>query len=474
MSKHNYHIARAAVVGSGTMGGAIAALLAGVGISVNLLDIAPSVLTKEEASKGLALGSPKVRNRIVQSGLDRISTSRPQAFYSKSDMNLIRIGNLVDDFAELSEVDWVIEVIVEDMATKRDFFKRLDTIRPYGQIVSSNTSGIPICNLATGLSEDFRRHFLGTHFFNPPRYLRLLEVIPTRDTDSDLVDFFIQFASHRLGKGVVVCKDTPNFIANRVGWANNGFRMRFGIDNGYTVEEVDEIAGPLMGYPKTAVFRLLDLVGLDVAIMVAMNIANTFPGDSTGQRAESGAGEVMNTLVERSWLGNKTGIGFYKQIMKPDGTKEFWVLDRETMKHVPPSNVSFESIGKVRKIDDLGERLRVWVHQNDRAARYVWHTLAFLFSYASDCVPEISDDILSIDRAMRWGYMMEAGPFECWDMLGVPDVVDRMESDGYIVAPWVRDMLRAGHTSFYRLSPDGRQKYDPLTCEYVPIDELLN
>lgn len=470
MGKNYYHVRRAAVIGSGTMGGGIAALLAGVGIRVTLLDIAPSKLREEEDISGLTLESPQVRNRIVQAGVERMKKSQPPTFYSSEDVMLISQGNLEDDFSELKKVDWVVEAIVEDLEIKRRFYKRLDSIRPIGQIVSSNTSGLLIHDLSSNLSADFRRHFLGTHFFNPPRYMRLLEIIPTRETDPDLVEFLSQFASLRLGKGVVLCKDTPNFIANRIGGASSSFRMSFGLENGYSIEEVDRIAGPLMGYPKTAVFRLLDLVGVDVASMVSSNIADALPGDAAGSGLQGRVGEIMNTLVERGWLGTKSEIGFYKQVDHPDGSREFWPLDTDLMEHVPPGKVRFDSIGEVRNIKDLGERLRAWVQLNDRAAQYVWHTLAFLLSYSSMRVPDISDDILSIDRAMRLGFMMEAGPFEYWDLLGVSDTVSRMDAGGYEVAQWVRDMLGNGHTCFYRITADGKEQYNPLRAEYEKIE----
>ena len=472
MGSQSFQIRRVAVVGSGTMGGGIAALLAGVGIPVTLLDITPRELTDKEAKSGLTLEESEVRNRIVRENMLQLKKARPPAFYSHADVGVISTGNLDDDFDKLAAVDWVIEAIVENLEIKRAFFERMDAIRPQGQIVSSNTSGIPISELAAGRSADFRRHFLGTHFFNPPRYLRLLEIIPTADTDPALVYFFRDFAPQRLGKGVVLCRDTPNFIANRIGGANNGYRMSYGIENGYTVEEVDTIAGPLMGYPKTAVFRLLDLIGLDVAALVTSNIAVALPGDVAGGSANAKASAVMESILERGWLGNKTNIGFYKRVRTAQGGKEFWPLDVDKMEHIPPRKVRFDSIEAVRDIGDLGERLRAWVRQEDRAADYVWHTLAFLFDYASQCVLEIADELIAIDDAMRWGYMMAAGPFEYWDMLGVSETAVRMEEDGYTVAPWVTEMLSTGHSSFYRELNGTKEQFDPQRGEYVPLAEL--
>ena len=472
MVSQSFQIRRVAVVGSGTMGGGIAALLAGVGIPVMLLDITPSELTDQESKRGLTLEASEVRNRIVSENMMQLKNARPPALYSQADVELISPGNLDDDFDKLATVDWVIEAIVENLETKRGFFERLDAIRREGQIVSSNTSGIPIGELAAGRSTDFRRYFLGTHFFNPPRYLRLLEIIPTADTDPALVNFFREFGARRLGKGVVLCRDTPNFIANRVGGANSGYRMSYGIKNGYTVEEVDTIAGSLMGYPKTAVFRLIDLVGLDVAALVTANSEIALPGDGAG-RSESGkTGEIMDSMLERGWLGNKTNVGFYKRVGTTQGGKEFWPLDLDKMEHIPPSKVRFDSIAAVRDIGNLGERLRAWVRQEDRAAEYVWHTLAFLFEYASQCVLEIADELIAVDDAMRWGYMMAAGPFEYWDMLGVSETAVRMAQDGYMVAPWVTDMLAAGHSSFYRELNGRKEQFDPQGGEYVSVTEL--
>ncbi len=463
------NIRTAAVVGSGTMGGGIAALLAGVGIPTLLLDIAPGELTAAESAQGLQLSAPAVRNRIVNNGLAAIKAARPAALFTPAAAALLTVGNLQDDFARLAQVDWVIEVIIENLAAKRSFYERLEQVRPAGQLVTSNTSGLPIQQLARGRSADFRRNFCGTHFFNPPRYLKLLEVIPTADTRPALVQFLQSFGAQRLGKGVVLCKDTPNFIGNRIGGAANGFRMSYALDNGYSVEEADAIGGPLMGYPRTAVFRLMDLVGIDVAVMVSSNIARALPGDAAGGRADGPAGSLLQALLERKWLGNKTRIGFYKEVAAPGGGKEFWALDPATMTHTAPAKVRFESIGVVRKIADLGERLRAWVKHTDRAAQYVWHTLAFACSYSAARIPEISDDIASIDAAMRWGYMQQAGPFEYWDMLGVAATVRRMERDGYAVAPWVKKMLAGGHKTFYRQGARGREQYHPAKRKYVPV-----
>ena len=469
MRKERFTIGKVAVVGSGTMGSGIAALLAGAGFPVLLLDVVPSELTEQDMELGLSLDDSVVRNRIVDDNFAKIQRSSPNAFYAKDHVDSITTGNLEDDFAKLASVDWVIEAIVENLEIKRDFFADLDNIRPYRQIVSTNTSGLLISELSIGRSDDFRQHFLGTHFFNPPRYLELLEIIPSADTTAGLVEFFCTYVSKRLGKKAVLCKDTPSFIANRIGLAHNFSRISYAIENGYTIEEVDAIGGTLMGYPSTAVFRLMDLVGLDVTHMIGSNINQVLPSDAAGIKQDSPLGKVVNVLLERNWIGNKTKIGFYKQVLVNDRTKQFWPLDFESMEHVSPSSVYFESMEAVRKIDDLGDRLRTWITYKDRASDYVWNTLAFLFSYVSIRVSEIADDLSSIDDAMRWGYMMAAGPFEVWDMLGIADTISRMETDGYIVAPWVKKMVAAGNTAFYRDCNGYNEQYDWKSDGYVPL-----
>ena len=455
------------------MGSGIAALLAGVGIPVTLLDIEPRELSAKEEGSGLTLEHPKVRNRIVNAGLERIKKSRPAALFSKADLDLFTIGNLEDDFDKLADVDWIIEVIVEKLDIKRAFFERLDALISPDTIVTSNTSGLPLHKIAVGRSENFRRHFLGTHFFNPPRYLKLLELIPTPDTDVGLLEFFKQFGSDVLGKGTVVCKDTPSFIANRIGGATSGFRISYALENGYSVEEVDAIAGPLMGHPKSAVFRLIDLVGIDVARDVGNNAAKNLPDDAAAARTAGAGGALLDKMVANGWLGNKTKVGFYK-LVRENGKKEFWPLDVVSMEHVAPTKVRFESIGAVRKINDLGERLRALIQHKDKAARYAWHTLAFELSYAAQRIPEISDDIYSIDNAVRWGYFHEAGPFEIWDTLGVQECAERMEANGYVVPEWVKQMLASGHSSFYRHSAGNLEQYDVSGQVFTPIHKPPN
>lgn len=447
-----FQIRRAAVVGAGTMGGGIAALLAGVGIPVTLLDIA---------------AGESDRNKIVRAGWERAAKSRPPSLFLASDSDLVTLGNLDENFDQLSQADWIVEAIVENLDIKRDFFARLEKVRKPGSLVSSNTSGLPMHKLTEGRTEDFRRHFIGTHFFNPPRYLHLLELIPTADTNPTLVESMRDFGERALGKGVVVCKDTPNFVGNRVGLATIGFRMWYGLENGYTVEEVDTIAGPHLGYPSTAVFRLLDLTGIDVAAHVEGNTAAALPNEPTWNRGTCAA--VVGQVLAHKWFGNKTNVGFYKEARGANGQKEFWVLNTETMEHERPRKLLFDSMGATRKIGDLGQRLKAMIAQTDRAAQFAWHDLAFQFAYCSGKIPEISDDLISIDNAMKWGYAHEMGPFEKWDALGVADTVRRMEADGYHPAAWVKEMLAAGRASFYKREGVALMQYSPIEKKYVPV-----
>ncbi len=324
-----YKIHRAVVIGAGTMGAGIAAHLANAGVPVTLLDIVPNKLTAEEEAKGLTLADPPVRNRIVREGFERALKSRPASFFTPEHAALVTTGNLEDDFAAVESADWVIEVIVENLAIKRQLMQRIDAVRAPSTIVSTNTSGIPVASIAEGLSIGFRKHFLGTHFFNPPRYLKLLEVIPTPDTLPEVIHLISRFGEYRLGKGIVLAKDTPNFIANRIFSGTASFLTDYVLQNGYTVEEVDAVTGPPIGNPKTATFRLFDLVGLDVWEHVGKNLAPAIPHDELALRymRSEAVQKLIRTMNERGWLGTKTRQGFYKEVRTPDGGKEFFVLN---------------------------------------------------------------------------------------------------------------------------------------------------
>lgn len=464
MMKYNIH--KAVVIGSGTMGAAIAAHLANTGIPVTLLDIPAS--PRDDARPD--------RNKIVRDGWERCLKARPANLMSNDLATLVRLGNLEDDFGAVAEADWICEAIIENLQIKADLMRRIDEVRKPNAIISTNTSGIPVRAIAEGRTAGFRQHFLGTHFFNPPRYLKLLEIIPTAETLPEVVNFFVHFGEYSLGKGVVLCKDTPNFIGNRVAFGTGAFALDFILNNDYSVDEVDAITGPLLGRPKTATFRLIDLVGVDVWDHVGRNLAPLIPHDELGQKylAAEKPRRLIETLLERNWLGNKTRVGFYKEVRAADGKKEFYSLDLKTMNHVPAVKPRFDSVKAARDVEDLGERLKVLLavdpgQADDKAAKLVRALTYQSFQYVSSIIPEVADSPRQLDDAMRWGFMHEEGPFETWDMLGVRQTAQRMKQQGYPPAPWVDEMLKAGVESFYQYQ--GLNKvavYDVKKKKYVP------
>lgn len=461
-----YSIRKAAVIGSGTMGGGITALLAGVGVETLLLDI--------PAKDASASDPPAKRNAVVLGGLASMQKARPAQLFSASDLELIKTGNIEDDLQRLADVDWVIEVVVEKLDIKRNLMAKLaEVVRP-DTIISTNTSGLPIGAIAEGLGGEFTRRFLGTHFFNPPRYLRLLEVIPHEDTDPTVIDFMVEFGTSRLGKGVVICKDKPNFIGNRFMSMSGMQIMNYALDNGFTVEEVDALTGPLIGRPKTATFNLNDLVGFDVAVHVARNLYEAIPDDP--------AREVLNhprttalsqQLLERNWLGRKTEKGFYHMRRGADGSKELWALNLKTLDYEAPTKPRFDSVGLHRKVEDTGERIRRLINEQDRAGQFLWHLHAFYLAYASQRVPEITDTIVNVDNAQKWGFSHELGPFEIWDAIGVENTIPAFENAGYPIADWVRQMVQAGHSTFYQRDASGQKSgfYSPQAAAYLPLEK---
>jgi 3-hydroxyacyl-CoA dehydrogenase len=431
-------ITRAAVIGAGTMGGGIAAHFANAGIPVYLMDIEP---------KGI---------------LDRMKKHKPPMFFTPDTAELLTVGALNDDW--LREADWIVEAIFENMDAKREIVARIDAARKPDSIVTSNTSGLPIAHVAQNASDDFKKHFLGTHFFNPPRYMKLLEVIPTPQTDPEITSFVRDFAENRLGKSVVFCKDTPNFIANRLISIGGTGITDFALEHGYTVEEVDTIAGPLIGRPKTAAFRLQDLVGFDVASSVAQNLYGLIPDDESREVLASPRVEALRkSMIEKNRLGDKTGQGFYKK-----DKKNIQSLDLTTGEYRERIEPQIPSLAEASKIKSLPERLKFVLQQDDKAGKLARHIVYGSLGYASRRVPEISDDLVSIDRAVRWGFSHDLGPFELWDALGVADTIQAMDAHGETVAPWVQEMLASGATSFYR---DGKV-YDPIAKSFkdVPRD----
>lgn len=456
-----YKIHKAVVIGSGTMGAAIAAHLANAGVPVTLLDIVP---------KDAPADDKDARNKIVNNGWEACLKAKPANLMAAELKTFVTLGNLEDNFSAVAEADWIVEAILENLSIKRELMARIDEIRKPTAIVSTNTSGIPVHAIAEGRSLWFKKHFLGTHFFNPPRYLKLLEIIPTRDTAKEVVEFVSHFGEYRLGKGIVLCKDTPNFVGNRMAFGTGAFAMDFILKNGYTVDEVDALTGPLLGRPKTATFRLMDLVGLDVWDHVGRNLAPLIPHDKLGQeylKAEAPA-KLMAGMLERKWLGNKTRVGFYKEVRKEDGGKEFWSLDLNTLEHVSPTKPRFDSVKAAKDVEGLGDRLKVMLEADDKAAQLVKALTYQGFQYASSIIPEVADTVKPIDDAVRWGFMHEAGPFEMWDMLGVKETVKQMKAAGYPAAKWVNEMLKNGVESFYQ-NKNGEKVgvYDAVKGKYV-------
>jgi 3-hydroxyacyl-CoA dehydrogenase len=445
-------INRVAVLGAGTMGAAIAGHLANAGRTVLLLDAVPDQLTPAETARGLTLKHPQVRNRLALAGLERIKTARPPALFSPGVAQQITAGNVEDDLAQLAEVDWIVEAVTERLNVKQTLLSRVEAVRQPGTIVTSNTSGLPIGQIAEGRSAEFRQHFLGTHFFNPPRQMKLLEVTPIAETLPEVVETISTVAERDLGKGVVLCKDTPNFIGNRIFTFDLTYALNYALDNGYTIEEVDLLTGPLIGRPRTATFRLLDLVGIDVMALVSQNLYPRLPADETREiLRHPKSSQLIQTIVERGWLGNKTGGGFYKQVGS-GGNREFWPLDLNTLEHRPAQKPAFPGLAAIEKERNLGARLRALVALDDRAGQYLRAILGNFLGYTSRRIPEIADDVRSIDDAMRWGFSHQLGPFETWDALGLAAgqrLADAPELPGGGAAGWVKELIASGRTSFY-------------------------
>ncbi len=460
-------IRKVAVLGAGVMGAQIAAHLANAGINSYLLDILPSETDEDEKKKGLTLKDKAVRNRFAAAGLKRAMGLKPAPLFTSDLASRITIGNYEDDLGKVAEVDWIIEVIVESLAPKRELMRRVDALRKPGTIVSSNSSGIPMSQISEGLSEDFRRHFLGTHFFNPPRYLYLLELIPTDETSPEVIRFMRQFAEETLGKGTVLCKDTPNFVGNRIGVAAIMYVIHKMVEKDYTIEEIDAITGPASGRPKSATFRTGDIVGLDTLIHVAENLYDAAPSDE--MRDYFKVPQFIDDMRKKNWLGEKTKGGFYRRIKNEKGETEILTLDYRTMEHRQRRKASFGSIDMGKNMEDVSERVKNLAYAKDRAGEFFWDTTAAVLLYSANRIPEIADDILSIDNAMKWGFGWELGPFETWDAIGLEKSVARMRDEGRQVPDKIVRMLNDGAKSFYK-EEDGRVLfYDFGSKSYKPV-----
>jgi len=454
-------IRQAAVIGSGIMGGGIAALLAGAGIKTLLLDIVPFDLTDAEKK------DPTARNRIVKAGLDAVLMSSPSLFMQKKDVHRITIGNLEDDFDKISGCDWIVEVVVENLKIKQNLFKRIDTQRKTGAIVSSNTSGLPLKAMSQGLSLDFKQHFLGTHFFNPVRYMHLLEVIAGEETLPEVIEFMTDLGERILGKGIVMAKDTPNFVGNRIGVQGMVKAMQVMLEDGLTIPEVDALFGTAMGRPKTAMFKTCDIVGLDTMGHVAKNTYELVVDDE--QRDSFVLPEFVDKMIEKGLLGKKAKSGFYKTDLTPEWKKIRKVIDPKTFEYSEYEPADFPCLGDAKKAKTLTEKIKAIVYGKDKGALYVWKVLANGLIYAANRMSEISDTIVDIDNAMKWGFNFEMGPFETWDAIGLEASVEKMDKDGFQVPEKIKQMITAGQTAFYKTENGKRFAYDFTTEKYTEI-----
>ena len=469
----NRNIRKVAVLGSGVMGSRIACHFANIGCEVLLLDIQPKELTEKELKSGLTVDSPQFKNRIVNESLEFAVKSNPSPIYRKSFASRIKTGNFTDDMAQISTADWIIEVVVERLDIKKIVFDQVEKFRKAGTIISSNTSGIPIHLMLDGRSDDFKAHFCGTHFFNPPRYLQLLEIIPTPATNAEIVDFLMDFGSRMLGKKTVLCKDTPAFIANRVGVYSIMALFHAVKDMGFTVEEVDKLTGPVLGRPKSATFRTCDVVGLDTLVHVANGLKANCPDDEEKDLFE--LPDYVAKMVENGWLGSKSKQGFYKKVTNAEGKSEILSLDLTTLEYRSASKVKFPTLDMARPIDDLKQRTKMLFMGMDKAGEFYRKLFGGLFAYVSNRIPEISDELYKIDDAIKAGFGWELGPFETWDILGFDQGLKMLEQSGKKPAAWILEMKSKGATSFYQQSKGQKSYYDipSETYKIIPGTENL-
>jgi len=456
MSKRR--IKKIAIIGSGIMGSGIACHFANIGVDVLLLDIIPRELTAKEQAKGLTLEDKAVRNRLVNDALIASIKSKPAPLYSASFKNRITTGNIEDDIAKVADVDWIMEVVVERLDIKQKVFENLEKHRTPGTLITSNTSGIPIKFMSEGRSEDFQKHFCGTHFFNPARYLKLFEIIPGPKTDQAVLDFLDGYGEQFLGKTSVIAKDTPAFIGNRIGIFSIQSLFHAVKELDLTVEEVDKLSGPVIGRPKSATFRTVDVVGLDTLVHVANGIYDNCKDDERLELFK--LPDFINTMMENKWLGSKTGQGFYKKTVSADGQKEILTLDLNTLEYRSAKRAKFATLELTKSIDRVADRFKVLVKGKDKAGEFYRKSFSALFAYVSNRIPEITDELYKIDDAMKAGFGWEHGPFQIWDAIGVEKGIEMMEAEGLKPANWVHDMVASGSDSFYSIQDGASYFYD--------------
>src|SRR5688572_10699281 len=463
------NITKAAVLGAGTMGAGIAAHLANAGIPTLLLDIAPQELTPDEEAKGLTLESPAVRNRIVTSLFEAAKKLKPAPFMLVDNAKLITLGNFTDDMARLKDCDLVIEAVVENLDIKHKVFAEVEKNRKPGAVIATNTSGIPIKSIAEPFSDDFKSHFVGVHFFNPPRYMNLVELIPTDWTDGELACKVSGFLNQRLGKGVVPAKDRPNFIANRVGTFGMMATVHEMIAMGFTPTEIDQITGKAIGHASSATFRTSDLVGLDILVHVNKNLYPAIPDDE--DREAFHVPDVIQKMLEKKLLGDKTKGGFYKKSTDAEGKRAILELDLSTFEYKPQQKTKFASIDAAKGIEDLPNRVKTLVWGDDRVGEFLWKTTSRICRYAANRIPEIADTIVEVDNALKWGFGWEIGVFEAWDAIGVRESVERMKKEGQAVPANVEKMLESGAENFYKTENGQKSFYDLVEGGYKPMPE---
>ena len=463
----NRHIRKVAVLGSGVMGSRIACHFANIGCEVVLLDIVPKELSKDDKKKGLTKDAPGFRNKIVDEALKFTLKSNPSPIYLKSFATRITTGNFEDDIAKISDCDWIVEVVIERLDIKQQVFENVEKYRKPGTLITTNTSGIPIQMMLDGRSDDFKAHFCGTHFFNPPRYLQLLEIIPSQSTNPEIIEFLMDYGRRFLGKKTVFCKDTPAFIANRVGVYSIMSLFHAVEEMGLTVEEVDKLSGPIIGRPKSATFRTCDVVGLDTLVHVANGIKSNCKDDEEIELFD--LPDYISKMVENDWLGSKSGQGFYKKVKDENGKSQILVLDLSTLEYKEKSRVKFPSLEMAKPIDDLHQRTKMLLMGMDKAGEFYRKIFGGLMAYVSNRIPEITDDIYKIDDALKAGFAWELGPFETWDLIGLDEGLKMITKENKVVAKWVSEMKTSGFSSFYKTENGQKYYYDIQTKDYKTI-----
>jgi 3-hydroxyacyl-CoA dehydrogenase len=456
-------IEKAGIIGAGVMGATIAAQLANVGIETTLLDIIPPDLTEEDKAKGLAQESEAFRNKLALQGIQTALASKPASFYLPENAKRIRVGNLADHLEWLKDVQWIIEVVIERLDIKKIVFEKIETVLQPGTLITSNTSGIPAKDLCDGRSENFKKHFAITHFFNPPRYMKLLEIVPGPDTLPEAIECLADVSEKILGKGVVYAKDTPNFVANRIGIFSVFHVIQAMIDLGLTIEAIDELTGPMIGHPNSATFRTSDLVGLDTIVHVANNVYEGTPNDE--KREMFREPQLVKEMLDRNLLGEKTKQGFYKKA-KEGGKTVILSMDYNTMEYTPREKVKLASLEAAKNISGTAGKIKALYYADDAAGKFTFSTLSETLIYSANRIPEIADDILNLDNAMKWGFAWKMGPFEIWDAIGVDSSVTKMKEASYPIPDWVKEMLDLGKTTFYKREAGTSSFYDPSIKDY--------